>query len=158
MAQQGSDNSVVPCTSHLPVDFISILSAIVAVFLFLLHSSYIRFFIIFYHFLPFFIYLFIVHPAKVCRQLDGLSHFHFTPKPVVSESRIFGSGPEAALPSLSLEDIIPTTESSSTVLAPEEVRYSLVNSHLFQFLCYFRILSLHHFIVHGFHHLHANLR
>jgi U3 small nucleolar RNA-associated protein MPP10 len=59
---------------------------------------------------------------QVCRQLDGLSHFHFTPKPVVLESRVFGSGPENALPSLSLEDIIPSTESSSALLAPEEVR------------------------------------
>eukprot|EP00596_Hydrurales_sp_CCMP1899_P005295 CAMPEP_0119045176 /NCGR_PEP_ID=MMETSP1177-20130426/37723_1 /TAXON_ID=2985 /ORGANISM="Ochromonas sp, Strain CCMP1899" /LENGTH=740 /DNA_ID=CAMNT_0007016493 /DNA_START=136 /DNA_END=2358 /DNA_ORIENTATION=- len=60
---------------------------------------------------------------KVCRQLDGLSHFHFTPKPVVSEARIFGSGPEAALPSLSLEDINPMSENTnSTILAPEEVK------------------------------------
>ena len=66
--------------------------------------------------------------SQVCRQLDGLSHFHFTPKPVVLESRVFGSGPESALPSLSLEDIIPSTESSSAMLAPEEVRGSLATT------------------------------
>ena len=59
--------------------------------------------------------------VQVCRQLDGLSHFHFTPRPVVLESRVFGAGPENALPSLSLEDIIPTTENSGGLLAPEEV-------------------------------------
>lgn len=61
---------------------------------------------------------------QVCRQLDGLSHFHFAPKPVVLEPRVQGLGPEKALPSLSLEDLIPTTENSATVLAPEEVRHS----------------------------------
>ena len=64
---------------------------------------------------------------KVCRQLDGLSHFHFAPKPVVSEARVHGvSGPEAALPSLSLEDVLPTTENfaaaAASVAAPEEIR------------------------------------
>jgi Mpp10 protein len=59
--------------------------------------------------------------VQVCRQLDGLSHFHFTPRPVVLESRVFGAGPENALPSLSLEDVIPTTENSGGLLAPEEV-------------------------------------
>ena len=73
--------------------------------------------------------------VQVCRQLDGLSHFHYTPKPVVSESRIYGSGPEAALPSLSLEDIIPTTENSSTILAPEEVRSKFSVSILIFFFC-----------------------
>jgi hypothetical protein len=62
--------------------------------------------------------------------LDGLSHFHFTPKPVVLESRVFGSGPETALPSLSLEDIIPSTESSSALLAPEEVRDCLAIAYV----------------------------
>lgn len=55
---------------------------------------------------------------KVCRQLDALSHFHFTPKPVVQEISV-----AASVPSLSKEDIAPTTESSAAVvsLAPEEV-------------------------------------
>ena len=56
-------------------------------------------------------------------MLDGLSHFHFSPRPVVSEAKISGSGPEAALPSLALEDILPLTESGATaVAAPEEVQ------------------------------------
>lgn len=40
---------------------------------------------------------------------------------MVLESKVFGAGPENALPSLSLEDIIPTTENSGGLLAPEEV-------------------------------------
>ena len=56
---------------------------------------------------------------KVCRQLDSLSHFHFTPKPVVQEISV-----SASVPSLAKEDIAPTTESSAAVMsqAPEEIR------------------------------------
>lgn len=80
---------------------------------------------------------------QVCRQLDGLSHFHFTPRPVVLESRVFGAGPENALPSLSLEDIIPTTENSGGLLAPEEVPACLpccLYTHIV--VCFGRICAL----------------
>jgi U3 small nucleolar ribonucleoprotein component len=56
----------------------------------------------------------------VCRQLDGLSHFYFAPKPEVEE---FAVKP-MAVASISLEDILPTTRTASTLsssLAPEQI-------------------------------------
>ena len=57
---------------------------------------------------------------KICRQLDALSHFHYTPRPIVEE----GNVAKEALPSISLEDVTPTTESASSAFtnaAPETV-------------------------------------
>ena len=54
---------------------------------------------------------------KICRQLDTLSHFHYTPRPVVPDASIS----TAAVPSISLEDIIPSTVSGAQAMAPEEV-------------------------------------
>jgi len=57
---------------------------------------------------------------KICRQLDSLSHFHFTPKPVVTEAGLRSSS--VNLPSISMEDAIPTTESTSFgTAAPEDL-------------------------------------
>ena len=53
-------------------------------------------------------------------QLDGLSHFFFTPRPVVAEGKITSLS-TVALPSLALEDIVPTVQSSASQLAPEQV-------------------------------------
>lgn len=53
---------------------------------------------------------------KVCRELDALSHFHYTPKPVVAEAVITG------LPSIEMEEVLPLTESNVSTSAPEEVR------------------------------------
>jgi U3 small nucleolar ribonucleoprotein component len=52
--------------------------------------------------------------------LDGLSHFYFAPKPEVQE---FAVKP-MAVASISLEDILPTTRTASTLsssLAPEQI-------------------------------------
>lgn len=58
---------------------------------------------------------------KICRQLDALSHFHFTPKPVVSEVSVQGTD----LPSLSMEEVAPSTHISAvSTMAPEEVMSS----------------------------------
>jgi hypothetical protein len=58
----------------------------------------------------------------VSRQLDALSHFHFTPKPVIGAT---GSGGAEApmIQSIALEDITPSGEIYQSVgaLAPEEV-------------------------------------
>lgn len=56
----------------------------------------------------------------MCRQLDGLSHFHFAPKPDVGELGV-KSLPVSAI---SLEDILPTAQGVGTFtssLAPEQV-------------------------------------
>ena len=55
---------------------------------------------------------------KVCRELDGLSHFHYSPRPIIAEASVS----TVALPSISMEDIIPTTESLATTAAPEDIR------------------------------------
>jgi len=52
---------------------------------------------------------------KICRQLDSLSHFHFAPRAVVMEGSVTTSG----LPSISLEELLPTAESSASLSAPE---------------------------------------
>jgi U3 small nucleolar RNA-associated protein MPP10 len=56
--------------------------------------------------------------AKVCRQLDALSHFHYAPKPIVAEASVTSSAP-----SIMMEDVGPTSESMLAVSgqAPEEV-------------------------------------
>ena len=60
---------------------------------------------------------------KVCRELDALSHFHYTPKPVVVESVITG------LPSIEMEEVIPLTESNVSTKAPEEVECRVILNH-----------------------------
>jgi len=55
---------------------------------------------------------------KVCRQLDSLTHFHFTPKPVVIEPSISVT---AALPSIAFEDIGVNAESSANAAAPGDI-------------------------------------
>lgn len=58
--------------------------------------------------------------GEICRQLDALSHFHFSPRPVVCEASIAGlSG--TSLPSISLEDVGVSNESSASASAPEEL-------------------------------------
>jgi hypothetical protein len=72
--------------------------------------------------------------SQISRQLDALSHFHFTPRPVVPESRVSTLQPHAsagAVSSLMLEDVTPVTAQGSTSqLAPEEVRYCGVHTLL----------------------------
>lgn len=55
---------------------------------------------------------------KVCRQLDSLTHFHFTPKPIVIEPTISVA---AALPSIAFEDIGVNAESSANAAAPGDI-------------------------------------
>ena len=57
---------------------------------------------------------------KICRQLDALSHFHYTPRPVVQEANVSSE----IVPSISLEDVTPTTESAASAFtnsAPEKI-------------------------------------
>jgi U3 small nucleolar RNA-associated protein MPP10 len=51
----------------------------------------------------------------VCRELDSLSHFHYTPRPVVAEPVVTG------LPSISLEEVLPSAENHGSTSAPEQV-------------------------------------
>lgn len=56
--------------------------------------------------------------------MDALSHFHFTPRPVVADSKIRTLQPStSALSSLQLEDVTPLTSAQATTsqLAPEQV-------------------------------------
>ncbi len=55
---------------------------------------------------------------KVCRQLDSLTHFHFTPKPIVIEPTISVA---AALPSIAFEDIGVNAESTANAAAPGDI-------------------------------------
>mmetsp|Transcript_116521 Transcript_116521/g.228626 ORF Transcript_116521/g.228626 Transcript_116521/m.228626 type:complete len:690 (+) Transcript_116521:28-2097(+) len=62
---------------------------------------------------------------KVSRQLDALSHFHFTPRPIVADTKLKTLQPNAsALSSLLLEDITPITAMSAVTsqLAPEQIQ------------------------------------
>jgi len=53
---------------------------------------------------------------KICIQLDALSNFHYTPKPIIPEVTI-----RPNVSALEMEEIIPASVSVSNVLAPEEI-------------------------------------
>ena len=54
---------------------------------------------------------------KVSRQLDSLTHFHYTPKPIVAEVSVSST----KLPSINFEDVGLTAESTASAAAPEEI-------------------------------------
>jgi U3 small nucleolar RNA-associated protein MPP10 len=57
------------------------------------------------------------------KQLDALSHFHYTPKPVVNDINITSikNTTTSNMRSILIENINPTNESDANALAPDEV-------------------------------------
>ncbi|KMZ72646.1 hypothetical protein ZOSMA_160G00200 [Zostera marina] len=54
---------------------------------------------------------------KLCYKLDALSHFHFTPKPIIEDLSVSAIN----LPALAMEEIAPSAVSDAAMLAPEEI-------------------------------------
>ena len=62
--------------------------------------------------------------AAICRELDVLANFHYTPEPVDRAARGAADDEVKVLPnapSIAMEEIVPMAVSSATLLAPEEV-------------------------------------
>lgn len=59
---------------------------------------------------------------EVSRQLDALTHFFFTPKPVASEASAKVLATQRSIPALEMEDITPYSQNSTALaVAPEQV-------------------------------------
>ena len=65
------------------------------------------------------------------RQLNELSHFYFTPKPIVEETSAKVLATQRSLPAVDMEDVTPFhVTSDGNQAAPEEVRNGRVNTRL----------------------------
>lgn len=58
----------------------------------------------------------------ISKQLDALSHFHYTPKPVVNDMNIISmNNNNNDMRSILIENINPTNESDANALGPEDI-------------------------------------